>query len=256
MFLIKKLFKLVFKFKLMNVFDITIEHSALIAEIEENGGEITPEIAERLAINESNLNTKVRAYYHIIKTTESQITLAKEEQERLMTVRKVKENLIKRLKNAVDIAVEEFGIVKKDAKAKSLDLGDLKVWQKKTEALDVTGEIDDERFCKKQFSFTIEYNRVVFILDALEHLDINPNITIDLTKDKLKQWLLDNEEEHKKLIDEHNERLKDPNILFEEKDLAHYRDNIPEIEEDISKENDIKILLNTTINHNSTVVFK
>ena len=249
MFLIKKLFKLVFKFKFMNVFDITIEHAALIAEIEDCGGEITPEIATKLIINEQNLATKVRAYYHIIKTAESQINLAKDEQERLMVVRKVKENLIKKLKNTVDIAVEEFGVLKPSG-AKGLDLGDLKVWQKKTEALDVTGEIDDERFCYKSIKFELKYEdakALLELVDSAGNTSFAPLITIAPIKDKLKQWLLDNEEEHKALKQKASEIS---NVEFEE------INGIPLPVEETQEDKDLKIILNAKVNHNSTVIFK
>ena len=136
----------------MNVFDITVEHAAIMAELEENGGELTPELATKLVINEEDLATKVRAYYHIIKTKEAEIQLAKDEQARLMDVRKVKENVINRLKKNVDLACEEFGVAKPSG-VKGLDLGDLKVWQKKTEALEILNDIDDARFCRQNISF-------------------------------------------------------------------------------------------------------
>ena len=230
------------------VFQLIEQYNLLMQEIEELGGEITPELAEQLNINEQELATKVRAYYYVIKTKEAEIQLAKDEQERLSNVRKSKEGLIKRLKKTVDLAVETFGILKPKAVGKSLDLGDLKVWQKKTVALDINGEIDDERFCKKQFTFTIDYNRVPFILDALEHLDISPNITVDLNKEPLKDWLLENEEYLKQLRKEASEIT---NVEFEEDGLAP----VP-TEEEFQKYKDTKIALATQLNYNSTVVFK
>lgn len=227
------------------VFTIIQEYDALMSEIEELGGEITPEIAAKLIINENELAQKIRAYYFIIKTKEAEINLAKEEQERLNEVKKTKENLIKRLKKTVDQAVEIFGTIKPSG-AKGLDLGDLKVWQKKTEALELLGNIDDERFCKKKFTFNTTYDRYAFILDALNHLDISPIITIDLAKDKLKQWLIDNEEEHKML------RQKAAEIT----DVEFEDTNIQLIEEETQEDKDTKVLLATELKHNSTVIFK
>ena len=228
------------------VFTIISEYDAIISEIEELGGEVTPELAVKLAINEKELAQKIRAYYFVIKTKEAEINLAKDEQERLNNVRKTKENVIKRLKNVVDLAVETFGTTKPSG-AKGIDLGDLKVWQKKTEALELFGDIDDERFCEKKFAFNTTYDRYAFILDALNHLDISPIITIDLAKDKLKQWLIDNKEEHKTLRQKASEIT---NVEFEE------INGIPLPVEETQEDKDLKVILASNIKHNSTVIFK
>lgn len=228
------------------VFTIIQEYDALMSEIEELGGEVTPEIAAKLVINENELAQKIRAYYFVIKTEEAKINLAKEEQERLNNVKKTKENLIKRLKKVVDLAVETFGTIQPSG-AKGLDLGDLKVWQKKTKALELLGEIDDERFCEKKFTFNTTYDRYAFILDALNHLDISPIITIDLYKDKLKQWLIDNEEEHKILRQKANEITE---VEFEDTNIQLVG------QEETEEDKDTKIILATQLNYNSTVIFK
>jgi len=188
-------------------------------------------------VNQANINTEIE------NNIKMQI-LAKEEQERLMSVRKVKENLIKRLKSYVNLAVEAFGIIKPKAVGKSLDLGDLKVWQKKTEALDVTGEIDDARFCNKHIKFELSYEetkKVLQILTSSDYKGAFPIISIIPLKDKLKQWLIDNEEEHKKTISEYKEKVNT---------LVPTTPNVNLLTPDI------KILLNTDLKHNSTVIFK
>jgi hypothetical protein len=240
-----------------NVFTIINEYEELINQIEELGGEITPELAEKLAITEQDLTKKIRAYYYVIKTKESEIQLAKDEQERLGDVRKTKENVIKRLKKMVDLAVEVFGTPKPSG-AKGLDLGDLKVWQKKTEALELLGDIDDERFCNKQVSFTLTYEDAKYLLRVIEEEGKNflvPTISNQIIKDKLKQWLIDNEEEHKKLLSEYKDKLKLPNIEFDLQ-FSENQNGKPITQEEVIQVKDIQILLNTNLQHNSTVIFK
>lgn len=235
----------------MNVFDIIVEYDSLVKQIEELGGEITPEIAEKLNINQDELEKKIKAYYYIIKTKEAEIQLAKDEQERLMDVRKAKENVIKRLKKTVDLAVEVFGVVKPKATVKSLTFTDLIVWQKKTEALEVTGEIDDERFCNIETRFTLTYEDAKALMKLVDESGNNhlvPVNNIIVLKDKLKQWLIDNEEEHKKLKADIDPITKTkPAIIDGEKSTALVTDILTP---------DEKIILATELKHNSTVVFK
>jgi len=227
-----------------SVFNLVEQYNLLMQEIEELGGEITPEIAEQLNIKEEELANKVRAYYYVIKTAEGQIQLAKDEQERLMNVRKSKEGLIKRLKKTVDLAVETFGTIKPKAVGKSLDLGDLKVWQKKTVALDITGDIDDDRFCNKQLTISVSYDKYNKIIDRLVALLVEFSIDVPITtivpnKDILKEWLIENEE-----------YIKEQRSIMEENVRAI--NDIEKLEFNI----DQKLALYTQLNHNSTVVFK
>ena len=229
------------------VFTIIQEYDELMNQIEELDGEITPEIASKLIINENELAQKIRAYYFVIKTKEAEINLAKEEQERLNNVKKTKENLIKRLKKVVDLAVETFGTVKPSG-VKGLDLGDLKVWQKKTKALELLRDIDDPRFCDKLFTFQFRYSDAEEFLNYIEGTTFADVISTKIITDKesLKQWLIDNEEEHKMLRQKAAEITE---VEFEDT-------NIQLIEEETQEDKDTKVLLATELKHNSTVIFK
>ena len=238
----------------MNVFDIITQYDSLMSQVEDGEGEITPELAAQLEITEKELAQKVRAYYFVIKTKEAEINLAKNEQERLDGVRKTKENVIKRLKSYVNLAVEAFGTLTPTG-AKKLDLGDLKVWQKKTEALGLTegAIIDDERFCVKEAKFTLSYKQAEELLKMLEYTNFPYNLTTVLIKDRLKDWLLENEEEHKALRDELNNKLSSPD--YEMSEVGTFSP-VEESVEDDKKEDDIKILQVAKINHNVTVIFR
>lgn len=227
-----------------SLFPIINEYEAIIAELEENGGELTPELAEKLAITETTVKNKIKAYYYIIKSKEAEIKLADDEIDRLKQVTKTKENVIKRLKKLVDLALEVFGVATPTG-AKKMDLEGLKVWQKKTEALEVTGDIDDERFCNKEIKFELSYNDTITLLGYLETSKFTPSIKIKLLNDKLKQWLLDNEEEHNALKNASKDIT--PNIAFETEEITNEINKI---------DKDLDILLKAKVNHNSTVIFR
>ena len=103
-----------------SIFDISEEYLKIIQEFEESGGEITPELEERLNITREQLESKLKAYYAIIKQNEALIEVSKDEKNRLNDSQKAKENLISRLKKIVVYTVEQFGEIQPKAKDKSL----------------------------------------------------------------------------------------------------------------------------------------
>lgn len=60
-----------------NLFGITQKYDYLVSQIEENDGEITEEIAEELAIAESELEDKLRAYRQIIDAQKANMLIIK-----------------------------------------------------------------------------------------------------------------------------------------------------------------------------------
>lgn len=97
-----------------SLFNITDEHRQLMAVIEEAGGEITDEIAERLAINESNLTEKAVGYGHVIKSYEALAAAAKSEKERIDGIQRMAEKAAQGLKDRLTRAMTEFEVDKID----------------------------------------------------------------------------------------------------------------------------------------------
>lgn len=60
-----------------NLFGIAKKYDYLVSQIEENDGEITEEIAEELAIAESELEDKLRAYRQIIDAQKANMLIIK-----------------------------------------------------------------------------------------------------------------------------------------------------------------------------------
>jgi len=244
-----------------NLFNIEEKYLSIIAQLEDNDGELTPELETALTITHDELIEKIKSYYYVIKTKEAEIEVAKSEVERLKGAMTTRKNLIDRLKKVVDQAVELFGTPGK-SEGKKLDLGDLKVWQKKTEALGLAEEavIDDERFCLKEIKFALSYEEANELLNIIKNpiltsKEFIPNVNIVLIKDKLKTWLLQNEEEHKRLRTIIDERLSSPitNVEFENNNISVGEEVT---EQELQDEKDIKVLMVSKINHNSTVIFR
>lgn len=92
-----------------NLFQITQQLDELFAEIEEAGGEITPEQEELLDITESNLKIKLDEYYQAYLDWKSNTDCCKEEKKRIADKQKVYGNRCNRIKALILDAVQRFG---------------------------------------------------------------------------------------------------------------------------------------------------
>lgn len=92
-----------------SLYHIETEYLTLINQVEELGGELTPELEEQLMINETELQSKSIAYLEFISSKESLNTRIDDEIKRLQAMKKANNNLILRLKDNLLNAVKLFG---------------------------------------------------------------------------------------------------------------------------------------------------
>lgn len=117
------------------LYEITNDYQSLMNEIENNEGEITPELNEMLVINENELQTKSIAYLSVIKSSEAFIVQLDEEIKRLTALKKrnttLTDNLKDRLLNAVklfgnfEVGFTKFGTRKSSSVSVDCDVNDL-----------------------------------------------------------------------------------------------------------------------------------
>lgn len=93
----------------MNIFQLQEEYLYLMQDIEQAEGEITEELAERLAINKEDFSAKMDAYANIIAQFTGEIAIIDTELERLKGLKTSKENAITRMKAAMNDALKLFG---------------------------------------------------------------------------------------------------------------------------------------------------
>ena len=91
------------------LYGITAELNAILTQLEELGGEITPELEQALAINEENFAAKSEDYGHAILNLKGMAAAAKAEKERLAALQKFYENTCNRLDNALKTAMVATG---------------------------------------------------------------------------------------------------------------------------------------------------
>lgn len=117
----------------MNLYEITVEQQQLNALLEENGGELTPEIEEALKINLDNFNAKAEGYVKAIKNYKAEEDAIAEEIKRLQEKKRVNANAQARLKEALKNAMDTFDTPKVQA-------GLFKVSLTKSEAVNIINE--------------------------------------------------------------------------------------------------------------------
>lgn len=118
----------------MNIYEIEQSLQEIFDTLEENGGEITPELEESLCITKDAFKQKVEAYTNVIKKLKSDINFIKEEEARLKTLKQSKEKLQDRLSKIVINSVKKFGDTSKSG-SKFFDYGTGKVSIRKSESV-------------------------------------------------------------------------------------------------------------------------
>ena len=123
-----------------SIFEIDKELYTLYDEIEEAGGEITPEIEEKLELNGQEMTNKVKSITNYINKLKADILAIKSETDRLAKLKKSKENTITDLTNLVLLAIKNYG--KEDKKGKKwIDWGTGRVGVRKSTSV----ELDDKK---------------------------------------------------------------------------------------------------------------
>lgn len=125
-----------------NIYQISKELLSIFDELEENGGELTPELEEQLNITQEEFRDKIKSYSNAVKMLENDIIDIKAEKARLNDLQKSKEKTIERLKKIMIDAVELFGDTTKSG-SKYLDYGTGKVSIRNTQVVEVEEDITD-----------------------------------------------------------------------------------------------------------------
>lgn len=122
-----------------SIFNIQQDLYSIFNSIEENEGEITPELEEALTIKREEFSTKIQGYVAFIKQLELDNKGIKEEIARLKDLQKSKEKTIDNLKKIMAMAINAFGDTNKSG-TKFLDYGTGKVSIRKFDSIEVDEE--------------------------------------------------------------------------------------------------------------------
>ena len=174
----------------MTIFQISEELRNVFAELEENGGELTEEIAAKLAVNEQDFKTKIKSYGEVIRATEGEIKTIDTEIDRLKSVKESKQKAIDRLNKVLIWAVTTFGEQTKNG-GMYVDYVTGKISVRNSEKIEINSYAVDNTVNNlfsylNVLSYTKELNDYngVDIEEALEAIKISEN-GVEITEEEL-----------------------------------------------------------------------
>lgn len=126
----------------MNLFNIKQEYINLVNSIIDNNGELSPELSQALAINETELKEKAINYGYVIRSFEYENDIIDAEIKRLKALKEQKEKAIQKLKDAVSDAMNIYGIEKVESPA-------LKLSFRKSESVEISENLDKRFMIEK-----------------------------------------------------------------------------------------------------------
>lgn len=92
----------------LSLYSISDQLNSILSALEDNGGELTEELEQALAITQEQFATKAVDYGHAILNIEAMAAAAKAEKDRLAKLQKFYENTAKRLRDAISGVMQAF----------------------------------------------------------------------------------------------------------------------------------------------------
>lgn len=105
-----------------NIYEIKKDLANIYGILEENGGELTPELEEKLAVTKTNFTEKINDYSYIVQSINNDLEAIQNEINRLKELSESKTKIKQRLSKIMASAIEEFGDCKKSG-VKFIDCG-------------------------------------------------------------------------------------------------------------------------------------
>lgn len=162
-----------------NIYNITAELEDIFLELEENGGELTPELEERLVITQDNLKSKLDGYRKAYTMFNLEAESCKKEEQRLAVLRKTKENNAERLKGVMLDAVITYGDLGKSGN-KVINLVDSKLYTKNSKCVEI-----DENLNQIFIDLVLEHLQSLWDNDMIDsNFSFSRNVLLEQINDK------------------------------------------------------------------------
>jgi hypothetical protein len=150
--------------------------------MEENGGEVTDEIMEDLAIRRENFQNKAEAYAKFILKLEGEADQAAAEIKRIQALKKGKESVAERLRTTLLTALQVFGNPDPKTGVMRYETALAKLSTRRSTAVEVTDEtaLPDEAFVIKREVSKTNIKRLLEEGVALDGAGLKENISLQI----------------------------------------------------------------------------
>ena len=152
--------------KSKSLFKISYELETVINTLIENGGELTEGMEESLSITEKDLKNKAIDYGTVIRSMEYEVKgIIDLEIKRLTEIKRIRNNTIQRLKDALSGAMEKFNI-------EEFETATTKINFRKSETLEITNDLlIDKKYKKTTVSVSIDKMEIKRALKSGEKIE-------------------------------------------------------------------------------------
>lgn len=176
------------------LFNLDVDLRAILEELEEGLGEITPEIADKLAINREGLERQVIGYHKVMLQLDGDIEVCDTEIKRLYQIIEQKAKQREAFKKILFEATKAFGYEGKSGN-KKLDFPTLKLFTKKFESVEILNAdlVTDERVITYIVTNPLDTKTYKKVLEKFDDLQIIVKPQKLISKTELKPLLKDGE---------------------------------------------------------------
>lgn len=162
----------------------------IFSELEENGGDLTPELEEALQITKEDLDVKVQSYNFMLTQLKANNEAIQKEQDRLTNLAHCNDVIIEKLEERLLTAVKTLGT--EDKGVFTLNLPTITLKTGKSTSIEISGEVDSKY---KQFDIklsNLDDATTTKLIAFLESKNLKCAATMKVSKTEIKKDLENN----------------------------------------------------------------
>lgn len=167
-----------------SIFKIRQDHMSLLAEIEENDGELSEDMLSALRLNEEDFKNKAISYAYVIKKMDAESDVIAAEIKRLQSLKSKADKKSELFRKLIDEGMQQFGYDKVESET-------LKIRYRKTSPIELKEDFADNilQYVKVDFQINPEMSDKAAEAGINEEVLSVFNVTASASREKIKEQL-------------------------------------------------------------------
>lgn len=167
-----------------SIFNIRQDHMSLLAEIEENEGELSEDMMSALRLNEEDFKNKAISYAYVIKKMDAEADVIAAEIKRLQSLKSKADKKSDLFRKLIDEGMQQFGYDKVESET-------LKITYRKTSPVELKDDFADNilRYVKVDFQVNPEMSDEAAEAGITDEVLAVFNVTASASREKIKEQL-------------------------------------------------------------------